>query len=66
MALDWGERGLTVTVTDDGRGPGQADGCGHGLLGMRERLAAVGGSVATGPGPGGGFQVRAHLPEDPA
>ena len=38
---------------------------GHGLLGMRERAATVGGSVRTGPGPGGGFLVEAELPTKP-
>ncbi|WP_428986129.1 histidine kinase [Streptomyces pyxinae] len=38
------------------------DGGGHGLLGMRERVAALGGSLATGPRYGGGFRVQAILP----
>jgi signal transduction histidine kinase len=38
---------------------------GHGLLGMRERAATVGGSVVAGPAPGGGFQVAATLPVTP-
>ncbi|TDO36352.1 signal transduction histidine kinase [Kribbella sp. VKM Ac-2527] len=37
-------------------------GAGHGLLGMRERVTAVGGKLATGPEPGGGFGVHAVLP----
>ncbi len=37
-------------------------GAGHGLLGMRERVTAVGGELATGPEPGGGFGVHAVLP----
>ena len=37
-------------------------GAGHGLLGMRERAAAAGGSLRTGAGPGGGFCVEAELP----
>jgi len=37
---------------------------GHGLLGMRERAAAVGGELRTGAAPGGGFLVRASLPAD--
>lgn len=63
---------LTIEVTDDGGHPGTpyrnaspADaplGSGHGLLGMQERVAAVGGDLATGPLPHGGFRVCAVLP----
>jgi signal transduction histidine kinase len=55
---------LVVTVVDDGEGA-SADGegpPGQGLVGMRERVAAVGGDLATGPGAAGGFTVRARLP----
>ena len=38
---------------------------GHGLLGMRERAATVGGSLRTGAAPGGGFLVEAVLPAKP-
>ncbi|MFE5242742.1 MULTISPECIES: sensor histidine kinase [unclassified Streptomyces] len=52
---------LTVTVTDDGRGPGTATGLG--LVGIRERAAAHGGTAGHGAGPDGtGFQVRVALP----
>jgi len=55
---------LGVEVADDGREPSDAalPGTGHGLPGMRERAAAVGGTVAAGHRRGGGFIVRAELP----
>ena len=42
--------------------PVSADGSGHGIAGMRERAAALGGTLQAGPLPNGGFQVRATLP----
>lgn len=62
--LAFDTRSLVVTVDDDGRGP-TVDGSppgGQGLVGMRERLAMLGGDLDTGPAPGGGFRVRARLP----
>jgi signal transduction histidine kinase len=59
--------GLEIEVTDTGLGPGpaaMAPGDGHGLIGMRERAASVGGSLETGPGPAGGYRVFALLPAD--
>lgn len=54
---------VLVDVEDDGAGaPGPP---GNGILGMRERARALGGSLTTGPGPDGGFQVRARLPLPP-
>ena len=49
-------------MTDDGPGPPAADTSGHGLMGMQERAAMIGGTIRTGPGPGGGFLVEADLP----
>ncbi|MGW2592613.1 sensor histidine kinase [Streptomyces sp. NPDC001515] len=61
VVLDHGPEALTVTVTDDGRGPG--GGVGHGLTGIRERAAAHGGTARTGPGPDGrGFRVEVTIP----
>lgn len=60
-----GERELELEVSDDGPGPsanGAKSGSGHGLVGMRERVASLGGELHTGPGPDGGFIVRASLP----
>ena len=54
---------LTISVIDDGAPhalPGRAPG--HGLVGMRERVTLVGGSLRAGPLPSGGFDVHARLP----
>lgn len=61
IAIERGE--LTLVVVDDGRGgsAGVASG-GNGIAGMRERAAALGGSLSAGSRPGGGFSVRARLP----
>ena len=53
---------LHVTVADDGRGATAPSGSGHGLAGIRERVAVVGGTVVAEPAAAGGFEVRARLP----
>lgn len=65
VALRYQPDGLTVEVTDDGIATatgGSEDNAGHGLAGMRERIAMYGGTVQAGPLPGGGFGVTARLP----
>ena len=52
---------VVVEITDDGPG-GATLGTGNGLIGMRERALSVGGTFNAGPGPNGGFRVRAVLP----
>ena len=61
VTLRYGAGEIEVEVVDDGARAGPA-GRGHGLLGMRERAAVVGGRVETGPRSGRGYAVRASLP----
>lgn len=53
---------LEIVVTDRGVGRQEPGLAGHGLLGMRERVALYGGSLDAGPCHEGGFMVRANLP----
>jgi signal transduction histidine kinase len=57
---------LSLEIVDDGRGVnGRAESTGrsgHGLVGMRERVAVYGGTFEAGPRVGGGFRVAARLP----
>ncbi|MCX5225918.1 sensor histidine kinase [Streptomyces sp. NPDC006553] len=67
IALDGTADRVRLTVTDDGRGPvartPAANGTpGSGLRGLRERVAAAGGTLDSGPAPRGGFRVTAELP----
>lgn len=61
----WDDDGLSLTIADNGRGASSGlDGHtpGYGLIGMRERVQAVGGTVSAGPGIGGGFVVSVTVP----
>ena len=63
VQLRYAPDALTVQVDDDGAGAGsRAPGPGLGLIGMRERVSALGGRLHAGPRDGGGFRVRAEIP----
>jgi signal transduction histidine kinase len=64
VRINYGEDDVTVQIDDDGRGSsdGSEARAGTGILGMRERVAALNGELETGPRPEGGFRVRARLP----
>jgi signal transduction histidine kinase len=53
---------LTLEIDDDGAGSSTSANGGHGLVGMRERVAVFGGDVEAGPKRDGGFRVTARLP----
>jgi len=63
VCLQYTRAALTVQVDDDGTGGGaRSAGPGLGLIGMRERVSALGGRLHAGPQDGGGFRVRAEFP----
>ncbi|MCU1399264.1 MAG: putative two-component histidine kinase [Acidimicrobiales bacterium] len=63
VKLSYSPDRVEVLVADDGRGASVAlNQDGHGLVGMRERMALCGGTVTAGPRQGGGWQVRASAP----
>lgn len=65
VAVEVGSQNVTIEITDNGRGAGvAASPDGFGIIGMRERVAAVGGTIDAGPRRGGGWRVRAVLPLD--
>ena len=68
ISLSRGPSDLELRVADDGRGSsegGKPAGGGRGIVGMRERAVLLGGELAAGPRPQGGFGVRARLPLEP-
>jgi len=76
VRICYGREVLEVQVTDDGNGSESAFGrrpvdsdrqdrrSGNGLIGMRERVAMLGGTLDAGARPGGGYRVAARLPLD--
>jgi signal transduction histidine kinase len=62
VKVRYGDRELDVAVLDDGRASATANGAGHGLLGIEERVALLGGVLHAGPRAEGGYELRARLP----
>jgi signal transduction histidine kinase len=63
VTVRYGDSELDIEIADDGGGaPAEAPAGGHGLVGMRERVALFGGDLAAGRRRGGGYAVRAKLP----
>jgi len=65
VRLGYAPGAFRLTVEDQGEEVSQGGGRmseGHGIVGMRERVAALGGRLSAGPRPGGGYRVFAELP----
>lgn len=62
VRIGYSDDSLRLSVDDDGAGPASDLDSGDGLAGMRERAAALGGTLNVGPRVGGGFSVSALLP----
>jgi signal transduction histidine kinase len=62
VTVRYGPDELELEVRDDGRGLAASDGLGHGLVGIRERVAIYGGEMAAGPSNGRGFVLSTRLP----
>ena len=62
VRVDYRPECLDLTITDDGRGHDHEVGSGHGVIGMRERVALYGGRLEVGPLGESGWQIRATFP----
>jgi signal transduction histidine kinase len=62
VSVNWAGDQLELQVENDGQVDNGEGGGGHGLVGMKERISVVGGTLESGPRPGGGFVVKARIP----
>ena len=66
VTVRYGRGEVELVVSDDGRETGTPGAEGHGLVGLRERVAVYGGELTAGPRRGGGYELRARLPVEAA
>jgi signal transduction histidine kinase len=66
VRVTYGGDDVGIVVSDDGHGPSNGDGRGHGLVGIGERVRLYGGDLSAGASPTGGFVLSARLPLDGA
>ncbi len=66
VTIRYQARCVELEIRDTGTGPAGGPGTGHGLVGMRERVAMFGGELEAAEAGGGGFMVRARLPLSPS
>jgi signal transduction histidine kinase len=62
VAVRYAGEDVEIEVANDANSENPGDGSGHGLVGMRERVALCGGELRSGPRPGGGYKISARLP----
>ncbi|HEY6890626.1 MAG TPA: histidine kinase [Solirubrobacter sp.] len=62
VTVHYGDEALELRITDEGEATGSLTNGGHGLIGMRERVAAFNGTLQAGPRAGHGYEVRAEFP----
>ena len=62
LSIDWNPVSVRLDISNTAPAGFRNEGTGHGLIGMRERAAAAGGTLSAGPAAAGGYRVTATLP----